>query len=150
MKLWTLMAAASLAVPAAAYACSCVASEDPAELRQFAADTAKSALALVEAETVTAFDQGTKVGETMRVTRALAGPAPASFRIERGPFTSGASCDVLYEKGQKALVILYAPSAPAPGVYRTSGLCTSLLLEQPAFRDELIRQLSLKSRPERG
>ena len=148
MKIWTMLAVAALGLPAAGYACSCVASEDPVELKQFAADTAKSAMALIEAEAVSAFDQKTGAGEIMRVTRVLAGDAPQTFRIERGPFPSSASCDVLYEKGQKTLVILYAPSAPAAGVYRTSGLCTSLLLEKPAFRDELVRQLAGKG--ERG
>lgn len=148
MRIWTLLAAAALAIPTAAYACSCVDSEDPVELKQYAVDTAKSALAVVEAEALTAFDQKTAIGETMRVTRILAGDAPPTFRIERGPFPSGASCDVLYEKGEKALVILYAPSAPADGTYRTSGLCTSLLLDKPAFRDELVRQLAGKG--ERG
>ena len=149
MRIWTLLAAATLAVPTAAFACSCVASEDPAELKQFAADTAKSALAVVEAETVTAYQQGGG-GETMQVVQTLAGTAPTEFRIERGPFPSGASCDVLYEKGQRSLMILYAPSTPATGVYRTSGLCTDLLLQKPAFRDELVRQLSSKTSSERG
>ena len=150
MKIWTLLAALALAVPTAAYACSCVASDDPAELKQFATDTAKSALALVEAEAITAFDQQSGTGETMRVTRTLAGTAPQSFRIERGPFPSSASCDVLYEKGQKALVVLHAPSTPTAAVYRTSGLCTGMLLDKPAFRDELVRQLSRKATAERG
>jgi hypothetical protein len=149
MKYWTLLAAAALAVPTAAYACSCVASDDPVELRQYAADTAKSALALVEAETLIAYQQGGP-GESMRVVRTLAGNAPAQFRIERGPFPSSATCDVLYEKGQKALIVLYGPSAQTPGTYRTSGLCTGMMLEKPAFRDELIRHLSAKSTAERG
>lgn len=148
MNIWTLLAAAALSIPTTAYACSCIDSEDPLELKQYAADTAKSALALVEAEVLTEFDQKTGSGETLRVIRILAGNAPETFRIERGPFPSGASCDVLYEKGEKVPVILYAPSSPARGVYRTSSLCTSLLLNKPTFRDELVRQLS--DRGERG
>ena len=149
MKVWTMVAAAAFALPTAAYACSCVASDDPVELKRYAGDAATNAIALVEAETLTVYQQGGP-GETMRVVRTLAGNAPTDFRIERGRFPSSASCDILYEKGQKALIILFPPEKPASGVYRTSGLCTGMMLDKPAFRDELVRILASKSTPERG
>ena len=151
MRHWIVAAAALLAAESTAIACSCIATDDPAELRGFAADVAKDAVALVEAEAVTSFE-ATRTGERMRVVRTLAGNAPALFLIERGPNPSSASCDVLYNVGDRALIILY-PSEASSGtdtVYRTSGLCSVHMLEKPVFRDELIRQMSRLPRPERG
>ena len=152
MRNLTLAAAALLAAETAAIACSCIATDDPAELRRFAADAAQDAIALVEAEALTSFE-ATQQGERMRVVRTIAGQVSAQFTIERGPMPSSASCDVLYEVGDRALVILYPTENAAGGVpvYRTSGLCTVHMLDKPVFRDELTRLMSARlPRPERG
>ena len=150
MRYWTLAAAALFAAETAAIACSCIATDDPAELRRFAADAAQGAVALVEAEALTSFE-ATRTGERMRVIRTLAGNAPAQFTVERGPTPSSASCDVLYNVGDRALIILYPAEGRSAGpVYRTSGLCSVHMLEKPVYRDELIRHMSHLPRPERG
>ena len=151
MKLWTIAAAAFLALPTAALACSCVNTDDPVELRTYAADSAELAVAVVEVETLSAFDPKTGAGERMRVVRSLAGPVSGEFAVQRGPFPSSASCDQLYEKGQRAVVLLYESQQAASGqVYKISGLCTVHLLEKPVFRDEIIRLIGSRSTPERG
>ena len=153
MKLWMAAAAALVSLEAAAIACSCIATDDPAELRKLAVETAKSAVALVEVETVVPFHESSGAGDRMRVLRTLAGRAPGEFRVERGPFPSSASCDHLFDKGQRSTVILY-PSAQARGAiptYRISSLCTGLLLDRPVFRDELARRIRAATVPgERG
>ena len=150
MRYWTLAAAAIVAAETAAIACSCIATDDPTELRRFAAEAAQGAVALVEAEAVTSFE-ATRTGERMRVIRTLAGNAPAEFTVERGPSPSSASCDVLYNVGDRAIIILYpAEGGGAGSVYRTSGLCSVHMLEKPVYRDELIRNMSRLPRPERG
>ena len=152
MRSTLLVGIAALAVEAAAIACSCMATDDPGQLRQFAADAAEGAVALVEAEALTAFDPASG-GERVVVRQVLAGDAPKEFRIERGPLASGASCDNLFEVGQRRLIILY-PSADAgrtDAVYRPSSMCTDLLLDKPIFRDAVARRIGKPQRgPERG
>ena len=141
--------AALLMAPTAALACSCIATGDPAELKRLAAESAPNALAVVEAEALTAFQPATGSGERMRVVRTLAGQAPATFTIERGPTPSSASCDILYSVGQRTLLILYPARGSAGAVtYAVSGLCTEHLLEKPEFRDALIDAIA--GRGERG
>ena len=152
MKFWILAAAACLALPTAALACSCMNTDNPQQLRAFAADAAKDAVALVEVETILAFQDSAGAGDRMRVIRPLAGSVQGEFRVERRAFPSGASCDQIFDKGQRGLVILY-PSARSGGgepIYRISGLCTGLMLERPVFRDELVRQIGNKDSTERG
>ena len=143
MKLWIAAAAALLTVPTSALACSCLATSDPVELRNMAPEAAKGAIALVQVETLVPFHESQSAGDRMRVVRTLAGSAPSEFRVLRGHFPSSASCDLLFERGQRGTVILY-PAATAGAdadlpTYRISGLCTGFLLEQPVFRDEIIR-----------
>jgi hypothetical protein len=145
MKYWLFAAAALIAAETAAIACSCLATDDPVELRALAPDAAKDAVAMVEVETVLAFADSNGAGDRMRVVRSLAGgPVPAEFRVARGDFPSSASCDLLFEKGQRGVVLLYpAPSAPgAEPAYRISGLCTAHLLDKPVFRDEVARLMA--------
>lgn len=125
--------AALLAAPTAALACSCLNTDDPAELQQFALDVAQGAVALVEIETIRGYDHALGSGEEAQIIRTLAGSAEGRFTIERGKFPDEASCDDLLQPTQKKLLILY-PSSKA-GVYRVSDLCTNLLLEKPVFRD---------------
>lgn len=152
MRFWIAAFAALLAVPSAALACSCLYTEDPQELRSLAKDAAGNALALVETETVLTFQESNGAGDRMRVVRTLVGTAPPEFRVERGPFPSSASCDQLFEKGQRALLILYPPAQPTTGEpkYRISGLCTDGLLQQAPYRDELVRLLGSRAAGERG
>ena len=152
MKFWTLAAAVALAVPSAALACSCMYTEDPVELRALAKDSVPNAVALVEAETILTFQESNGAGDRMRVTKLLAGSASGEFRVQRGNLPSSASCDQLYDKGQRAIMILYpaSPTASGEASYRISGLCTAGLLAQPAFRDEVERLIGRRSAPERG
>ena len=155
MKLWIAAAAALLSVPTAALACSCLATEDPVELRNLAPEAAKNALALVEVETLVPFAESKGAGDRMRIVRILAGAAEPEFRVERGHFPSSASCDLLFERGQRGTIILYpaAPRATGDGLptYRISGLCTGHLLDQPVLRGEIIRLIGNEAAPhERG
>jgi hypothetical protein len=152
MKLSLALAAALLAVPGAALACSCMYTEDPAELRSLAKEVVPNAIALVEAETILTFEESKGVGDRLRIVRSLAGSAEGEFRVERRGFPSSASCDDLHEKGHRAVLILYPAQQPAAGEtkYRISGLCTAGLLQQPVFRDEVARLLASKSIAERG
>ena len=139
MRHFLLAAAALVGVEAAALACSCLATDDPAELRRFAADAAREAIAVVEAEALTSYE-ATRAGEKMQVTRMIAGNTPVHFTIHREGFPSSASCDVLYKVGDRAVMILYpATAAAAPATFRTSGLCTVHLLDKPVFLETLVR-----------
>ena len=148
MKFWPLAAAALIAAETAAIACSCLATDDPVQLKALAADAAKDAVAMVEVETILTFEESKGAGDRMRVVQALAGGAvPAEFRVARGDFPSSASCDLLFEKGQRDVVLLYAPAA-APGnepTYRISGLCTAHLLDEAPFRNEVARLMAARS-----
>jgi hypothetical protein len=90
----------------------------------------------------------------MRVVETLAGaPVPPEFRVERTGFPSSASCDLLFDKGQRDVVLLYAaPGQSGAGpVYRVSSLCTAHLLDKPLFRDEIARLMAPSPRlGERG
>jgi hypothetical protein len=149
MKHLALVAAALLTTETAALACSCAPAETQAELKRYGTEIGKKAVALVEAEALTAYERRGR-GERMRVIRTLAGTAPAEFRIERGEHASSASCDLLYRVGQRATVILYPTGATDSDlpVYRTAGLCTAQFVDEPAFRDAVIR--ALNARGERG
>lgn len=146
-----IAAVALIGIEAAALACSCMDTDDPAQLRTFAAEASANAVALVEVEALTSYET-TPAGEQLRVVRTLAGRAPPQFTVERRGVPSSASCDVLYAQGEKALVILY-PATGAAGsqpVYRTSGLCTVHLLDKPVFRDSVADSIRAASGAERG
>lgn len=144
MKHLALVAAAILGIESAAFACSCLATDDPVELRRLAAETAPNAVALVEVETVLPYAESNGAGDRMRVIRTLAGTAAAEFRVARGAFPSSASCDLLFDKGQRDVVLLYPASGAAATepTYRISGLCTAHLLDNPIFRDEVARLMA--------
>ena len=129
------------AAEGAALACSCDATRDPQELRRFARDSARDAIALVEVDVVSAYDPLWKRGEKLRVRRTLAGRAPASIRVERLNPPDEGSCDLQLRRGQRTLLILHPPRARRlfwGGQHRISGLCTAKLLVQPVFRAALI------------
>jgi len=77
----------------AALACSCIAPGPPEESRPFAREVAQGLVAIVEAEALTAYRGN--AGEQVRVRRTLFGKAPRTLRIERPPYASSASCDLL-------------------------------------------------------
>lgn len=150
MKHWLIAAAALVGIEAAALACSCINTDDPAELRRFAADAAKNAIAVVEAEALTSYE-ATRAGEKMRITRIIAGNAPVHFTIQRQGFPSSASCDVLYNVGERAVMILYPASAStAAPTFRTSGLCTVHLLDKPVFLRAVIDAVGRAGGPSAG
>ncbi len=129
------------------------ATDDPAQLRTLAADTAKDAVALVEVEMLVPFHESNGAGDQLRVVRTIAGSASGKFHVERGDFPSSASCDQLFDKGQRSLVVLYpaTKARSADPTYRISSLCTGLLLERQVFRDEIARLIRGNSLPgERG
>ena len=148
MKFWLLAAAALIAAETAAIACSCLDTDDPAELKAMAPDAAKDAVAMVEVETILTFEDSKGAGDRMRVVQALAGQmVSGEFRVERRDFPSSASCDLLFEKGQRDVVLLY-PVTQAAGskpAYRISGLCTAHLLDKPIFRNEVARLMAAAS-----
>ena len=153
MRLWIAAAAAALgSLPTVALACSCLATDDPTELKAFAAESAKDAIALVEVETLVSYQESNGAGDRMRVVRTLAGAAEHEFRVERGPFPSSASCDLLFERGQRAVVILYpsTKSTTDSTIYRISGLCTGLMLDKPVFRDAVAGAIGASLLAERG
>lgn len=147
MRFWPIAAAALVALETAAIACSCLATTDPVQLKSLATDAAEGAVALVEVETVVTYAQSNGAGDRMRVVRTLAGSAPEEFRVERGHMPSSASCDLLFEKGERDIVILYpAQAVPSNGkAYRISSLCTAHMLDQPAFRDEVERLIEART-----
>lgn len=151
MKHWLIAAAAVVGIEAAALACSCINTDDPVELRRFAADAATNAVAVVEAEALSSF-QATGSGERMRITRVIAGQAPVHFTIERGRFPSSASCDVLYNAGERAVMILYpaTSSTAASPTFRTSGLCTAHLLDKPLFLKAVVEAVGTSGGPATG
>ena len=147
MRYWMLAAAALVAAETAAIACSCLSTDGPAELKALAPDAARDAVAMVEVETVLTFAESKGAGDRMRVVQRLAGVAvPAEFRVARGEFPSGASCDLLFDTGQRDVVLLYpAPGSPgAEPTYRISGLCTAHLLDKAPFRDEVARLMAAR------
>jgi hypothetical protein len=149
MKYAIYAAAAALVAESAALACSCLYTEDPAELQRLAAEVSKDAVALVEVEALTSYES-TGQGERMKVVQLLAGTAPAQFQVARGSHVpSSASCDILYKVGERDFVILY-PGSTGAGTYRTSGLCTAQFLDRPAFRDAVAGHIGAGRAGERG
>jgi hypothetical protein len=132
-----------IAGESAALACSCIRPPtDPAQQRTHARQVARGALALVEVELVTPYDQRLGRGERLRVRRTLAGRAPAVFEVERRHAPSSASCDVEFQRGARTWVVLYAPQMRGGSVrYRVSASCTGYMLADAAFRAQLAAQM---------
>ena len=132
-----------LAAESAALACSCIVPPtDPAEIRGHARETARGALALVEVELVSPYDERLGRGERLRVRRTLAGRAPAVFEVERHHPPSSASCDVEFQPGGRTWLVLYAPQMRGRTTrYRVSASCTGYMLAGARFRAELAAQM---------
>ena len=126
-----------------AFACSCIRPPtDPAQQRIHAREVARGALALVEVELVSPYDERLGRGERLRVRRTLAGRAPAVFEVERARAPSSASCDVEFQRRARTWVVLYAPQMRDRTIrYRISASCTGYMLAAPGFRAELAAQM---------
>ena len=132
-----------LAGESAALACSCIRPPtDPAQQRVHAREVARGALALVEVELIAPYDERMGRGERLRVRRTLAGRAPALFEVERNHAPSSASCDVEFQRGARAWVVLYAPQMRGRTIrYRVSASCTGYMLANTTFRAQLAAQM---------
>ncbi len=128
-----------------ALACSCVqAPTDPQEARTLGRRIARDAIALVEVELLVPYDGLRNRGEQMRVRRTLAGRAPARFQVERRGPPSSAACDLEFQPGRRALILLFPPQlrpAPTMASYRVSTSCTAYLLADPTIRATVAAEL---------
>lgn len=97
-----------LGLEAAALACSCMAPGSPEASRSMARQAMVNAVAVVEVDVLSEYRPGGP-GELVRLRRTLFGDAPKTFRIQRGSFASGASCDLLLRKGERKVLILSEP-----------------------------------------
>ena len=132
----------AVAAEAAALACSCVPPpEDPVARRTLAREIAQRALALVEVELVAPYGAQPGRGERLRVRRTLAGRAPAAFEVERFADPSSAACDVQFQSGARALIVVYPPRNRVAGLYRISSSCASYLLGDAALRTALVDEI---------
>ena len=133
-----------LVAESAALACSCPRPLDEADERAAAERIAEGAVALVEVDILSSY-AGRGRGERMRVHRLLAGRTEPSFRLVRTGKPDSAMCDNIYEKGSRALVILYPADRPRRGrelLYREGGLCSTFLVRSlPHLRQALIEAI---------
>ena len=132
-----------LGLEATAFACSCAAPRTNQEARAFARAVAPDIVAIIEGEALSEYRRGGS-GELVQVRRTLFGKAPRTFRVERGPFASGASCDLLLAKGQRKILILARPEKRGwwRPRYRIQNLCSDLLTPErylPILIDEARR-----------
>lgn len=119
-----LAALAAFAVHGTAQACSCIATENPAEKREQARRIAMKAIAIVEVEPVSGPDMERAVGETYRILKVEAGRAQPglirmarSFGIDRqtGARWMGAtSCDV-FPGTRKRVMLMRTGYQPEKG-----------------------------------
>lgn len=132
-----------VAAETSALACSCIRPPtDPAQQRVHARQVARGALALVEVELDSPYDERLGRGERLRVRRTLAGRAPAVFEVERHHSPSSAACDVEFQRGTRTWVVLYAPQMRGRAIrYRVSASCTGYMLANAAFRTVLIVEM---------
>lgn len=111
----------------AALACSCIMPPPPEEARVDAQQAVQGIVAIVEVEALTEF-QPNGPGETVRVHRTLFGETPETFRIERRPMASSASCDLLMVAGQRKVLILKPGKG---GAFQMQSLCSDYLTSEP-------------------
>ena len=142
----------------AAVACSCMAPGTAGESRGTARAALEGASAIVEVEVLAGYEHQARTAEKVRVLRTLWGESPDILTLARGGFPSSASCDLLFETGERRLLILY-PSGEAEGPSRLQphGLCTDFLVQSPEHLAVLLKEaaamqpqpagVSLSSRP---
>jgi hypothetical protein len=145
MRKLLIVLALTAGIESGALACSCIAPGPPEESRPFAREVAQGLVAIVEAEALTEF-RGS-AGEQVRVRRTLYGKAPRTLRIERAPYASSASCDLLLARGQRKVLMLRRGKE---GAYRMQGLCDDFLTSErhlPMMIEEARRSSGM---PRRG
>jgi hypothetical protein len=120
----------------AAWACSCIRPATPAEAGPMARAALEQAVAIVEADVLTGYDTGRRAAERVRVRRVLWGSAPRTLTLIRRSFASSASCDLLFEAGQRRIMILYRAG---DGGFRPHGLCSDFLV-RPDYLPVLLRE----------
>jgi hypothetical protein len=150
-----------IAAEGTALACSCLAPGTPEKSRAYAREAVQRALAIVEADVLSEYRAGGP-GERIRVRKLLWGKAPAEFRIARGAFASGASCDLLLREGESKVLILYDPAEaidrpgtgePEAGTLSIQSLCSDFLVSQPGHLAVTLEEARRRGRPvigERG
>jgi hypothetical protein len=123
-----------VAAEAAALACSCVAPGTAAESRAAAREALSGAVAIVEADVLSAYAFG-GAGERVRVRATLWGKAPREFRIARGRHASSASCDLLLPSGQRRILMLRPAASGWFGArrYTIQSLCSDYLFNDRRF-----------------
>jgi hypothetical protein len=130
-----------IGLEAAALACSCMAPGSPEESRALAREVAEKTSAVVEVDVLSEYRPGGP-GELVRLRRTLYGKAPKSFRIQRGPFASGASCDLLLQKGQRKVLILSSPAGnrAAGKGFQMQSLCSDFLTSDRGYLAVLLQE----------
>ena len=123
-----------LGLEAAALACSCMAPDSPEASRLMARRMVGNAVAIVEVDVLSEYRPGGP-GELVRLRRTLFGKAPKSFRIQRGPFASDASCDLLLRKGQRKVLILSKPAGNrfTGQRFQIQSLCSDYLTSERGY-----------------
>ena len=123
-----------IGLEASALACSCMAPGSPEESRSFARQMAADIVAIVEVDVLSEYRPGGP-GELVRLRRTLFGKAPKSFRIERGPIASSASCDLLLRKGQRKVLILSEPAGNrfSGQRFQIQSLCSDFLTSDRGY-----------------
>ena len=130
-----------IGLEAAASACSCMAPGSPEESRAVARQAAGKAVAIVEVDVLSEYRPGGP-GELVRLRRTLFGKAPKSFRIQRGPFASDASCDLLLRKGRRKVLILSGPAGNrfTGQRFQMQSLCSDFLTSDRGYLSVLLQE----------
>jgi hypothetical protein len=126
MRKLLLVLALAAGAESAALACSCIVPAPPEQSRAEARHAVQDLVAIVEADVLTAYRPGS-AGEQVRVRRTLFGKAPKTLRIDRGPFASSASCDLLLERGKRKVLLLRRGKG---GAYQMQSLCSDFLTSE--------------------
>lgn len=119
----------------AAIACSCIMAPSPAEAGFLARSTLQGAVAIVEADVLTSYDERTRTGERLRVRRLLWGRAPSTLTLARSGSPSSASCDLEFGAGERRVIILYR----RPAGIEPHNLCSDYLA-RGAYLPVLLRE----------
>jgi hypothetical protein len=133
MRAWTIAAILLVAAEGVALACSCIAPGKPEEARATAREVVKEAVAIVEVQVLSGYDERWRKGERVEVRRTLFGRAPATFHVFRYGRPSSAACGLELKKGERRVLILYRPKrTPWFGShYAVHNLCSDYLVRQP-------------------
>jgi hypothetical protein len=133
MRNWIIAAALIAAIEGVALACSCIAPGTPEETRGMARETVRQAVAIVDVQVLSDYDERMRQGERVQVRRTLFGRAPASFRVYRRGAPNSAACELELNKGERRVLILYRPKRASwlASDYAVHNLCSDYLVRQP-------------------